>query len=201
MQDNKTRMSAKQRKAIIIDAVLALADIDGPDRLSTAAIAKASGLTHAGIFRHFPTKQDIWLAVASEIANRAKNHWSKPLERSLDPKEKIMTLVLSHFELLNKNPAILTIMFSYELQQSNKELREIFTHMMMSFRQHIAEQFILAGYDNERAFDLSFLIIALLQGIGMRWSVSQRGFDLSKEGIRLLKVQLDLIDFNQMKNK
>ncbi len=194
-------MSAKERKAIIIDAVLTLADIDGPDRLSTAAIAKASGLTHAGIFKHFSTKQDIWLAVANEIANRAQIYWSRPLRKTLTPKDKIRALVEEHFALLSKNPAILTIMFSYELQQSNKELRDIFTHMMMQFRQYITQQFILVGYDDERAFDLSFLIIALVQGVGMRWSVSQRDFDLSKEGIRLLKVQLDLIDFNQMKNK
>ncbi len=192
-------MSAKERKAIIIETVLSLAGIDGPDRLSTATIAKASGLTHAGIFKHFPTKQDIWLSVANEIANRAQSYWSKPLRKTLTPKGKIKALVEEHFALLSKNPAILTIMFSYELQQSNEELRKIFTHMMMQFRKYITKEFIKAGYGEERAFDLSFLIIALVQGVGMRWSVSQKGFDLSKEGIRLLIIQLDLIDFNQIK--
>jgi AcrR family transcriptional regulator len=190
-------MSSKERKSMIVDAVLSIADVDGPDRLSTIEIAKASGLTHAGIFRHFPTKKDIWIAVANEIAIRAKTHWQEPLLSNNAPREKVEILVGSHFEFLTETPAILTILFSYELQHANAQLREILTKLMLEFRKHLADEFTRAKYDKSEAMDLAFLIIALVQGLAMRWAVSQRKFNLEKEGKRLLKVQLDLISFSK----
>jgi len=187
------RMSAKQRKAIIVEAVFSQADIEGPDRLSTATIAKASGLTHAGIFRHFATKQDIWNAVANEIVNRAQSHWERPLMAASKPRKKIENLISAHFDFLSQTPAILTILFSYELQRANEDLRFIFTKMMMQFRSYLANQFLLAGVKKSKSEDFAFLLIALIQGVAMRWSVSQRNFNLKKEGKRLLKLQLDMI--------
>jgi len=39
--------------------------------------------------------------------------------------------------------------------------------------------------------DAAYLILALIQGLAMRWSLSARNFDLVEEGIRLLDLQLD----------
>ena len=58
------RKSADNRKAAIVVAMLRLANELGPDRLTTAAVAQAK----LGIFGHFPTKQDLWLAVAAHMA-------------------------------------------------------------------------------------------------------------------------------------
>lgn len=66
----QARKSADSRKTEIVTAMLRLADELGPDRLTTLAVANAVGLTQPGIFRHFPTKQDIWLAVAAQISGK-----------------------------------------------------------------------------------------------------------------------------------
>ncbi len=38
--------------------------------------------------------------------------------------------------------------------------------------------------------DAAGLVLALIQGLAMRWSLEKRGFDLAKEGTRLLEIQL-----------
>jgi len=190
-----TRMSSIKRKAKIVNAVLSIADKNGPDRLSTATIAKASGLTHAGIFRHFPAKQDIWIAVANEIALQAEKQWAAPLAKTLTPRQKIEALVSAQLAFLANTPAILTILFSYELQCANKELRNIFTNLMMKFKQYLTDEFALSG-NEKNASDLSFLIIALIQGLALRGSISQRSFNFEEEGKKYLKLQLDMINFN-----
>ncbi len=195
------RKNAKERRSIIIDAVLDLADNVGPGSISTAMIAKRAGLTDGGIFRHFQTKQDVWIAVANEIERQARQYWSKPLGEKLEPKKKIEQIVKAQFKLLSDNPAILTIMFSYELQRANSDLRMIFTDIMQTLKKYIRDEFVRAGYDEQSAQDYSFLIIALIQGVGMRWSVSQRNFDLVREGTRLVKMQLDLFDFDKKGRK
>jgi hypothetical protein len=40
------------------------------------------------------------------------------------------------------------------------------------------------------ADDAAYLILALIQGLAMRWSLNARGFDLVDEGCRLLELQL-----------
>lgn len=52
---------------------LRLADEIGPDRLSTSVVARTVGLSQPAIFRHFPTKGALWLAVAEDIAVRLRN--------------------------------------------------------------------------------------------------------------------------------
>jgi hypothetical protein len=38
--------------------------------------------------------------------------------------------------------------------------------------------------------DVAFLLIGLVQGLAVRWSISGRNFDLAREGARLLEIQL-----------
>ena len=66
------RLNAEDRKAQIVTQVLRLADEIGPDRLSTTDVARAVGLSQPAIFRHFPTKGALWLAVAEDIAARLR---------------------------------------------------------------------------------------------------------------------------------
>ena len=80
-----TRKSADDRKAEIVGTMLRLADELGPDRLTTLAVAKAVGVTQPGIFRHFPTKQDLWLAVAAQIAQTMTAEWERVLATNAPP--------------------------------------------------------------------------------------------------------------------
>src|SRR5688572_7839098 len=56
-------MRGEDRRAQLIDVALAQFAEHGYDGASTRAIASAAGVTEALIFRHFPTKRDLLLAV------------------------------------------------------------------------------------------------------------------------------------------
>ena len=71
------RKPAEDRKADIVAAVLVLADRIGPDRLTTNDIAHEVGVTQAAIFRHFPTKAELWTAVGDAIADRLEKAWQQ----------------------------------------------------------------------------------------------------------------------------
>ena len=45
------------------------------------AVADRVGITQAGVFRHFSTKQDLWLAVAEWLITEAKNVGKKPVKQ------------------------------------------------------------------------------------------------------------------------
>lgn len=63
MEPTRTRLPTEARQAEIIAAVLQLAAERSPAEITTGDIAKALNLTQGAVFKHFPTKDAIWLAV------------------------------------------------------------------------------------------------------------------------------------------
>src|SRR5215467_5093745 len=64
------RLPAGSRKPQIVRTVLQLVVVRGADAVSAQLIADAIGVTQPAIFRHFPTKEAIWLAVMDWLEQR-----------------------------------------------------------------------------------------------------------------------------------
>lgn len=191
----RTRKSADDRKSEIVETALRLAGEIGPDRLTTQALADAVGISQPGIFRHFPRKDDIWEAVAVRISellrkNRTALNAEKP---SVDG---LRDFVRGHLQFLQTTPAIPAILFSRELHAENEYLRSFFANLMKQAHRFLSEMIaadIEAGrFDADLdPDDAAYLILALIQGLAMRWSLNDRKFDLVEEGDRLLALQLN----------
>lgn len=192
----RVRKSADVRKAEVVSAALVLADQLGPDRVTTETLADAVGLTHPGLFRHFPKKLRVWEAVADYIGEQMERRWARA-ERSdvTTPEARLRGLVLTQLRLIRTFPAIPAILFSRELQVENDRLRLVFVTLMQRFHQRLTNNIIAA--QDAGTFrpdfdpgDAAYLLISLVQGLAVRWSVSARCFNLIKEGERLLDLQL-----------
>ncbi len=191
----RVRKTAEVRKAEIVDATLRLADKLGPERLTTEVVADAVGLTQPGIFRHFPKKQDLWEAVATRIRAVMEARWAKAQSPKAVPIDQIRALIATQLRLIQSTPAIPAILFSRELHTKNKGLRKAFFGLMSRFHLLIADLVARAReagelHANLDADDAAHLIIGLVQGLAVRWSISDRSFDLPEEGKRLLELQL-----------
>lgn len=191
----RTRKSATQRKTEIVDAALRLAAEIGPDRLTTERLAQEIGLSQAGIFRHFATKADIWKAVAQRIGAMIQETTGPAAVANGTPPEFLRKMVSDHLGFISTTPAIPAILFSRELHAENEELRGFFAGMMVKRQSAFSDQ-ITAGirdglFDPHLdADDAAALVLGLIQGIAMRWSLSARGFDLVAEGEKLFALQM-----------
>jgi AcrR family transcriptional regulator len=192
-----TRKSAHQRKAEITATTLRLADELGPDRLTTQAIADAVGLTQAAIFRHFPTKQALWSAVAGTLAETMTGAWLTELAMNAEPEQRLIALICVQLRLIEANPAIPAILHSRELQTENSDLRQRFLKLMIRFQGMLLAEFTRARAAGAMRLDMepedcAILLVSLLQGLAIRWSLGNRAFSLETEGARLLVEQLKL---------
>lgn len=191
------RLAADDRKAQIVGAALTLADTMGPDRLTTQAVADAVGLSQPGVFRHFPTKRHLWLAVAAQIDALLRAAWALALAEAADPAGRVAALVRAQLRVIEATPAVPAILFSRELHVENDALRAAILHLMSDFHAALARD-LAAGRDagSLRAdlapSDGAWLLISLIQGLALRWSLGERRFALSAEGARLLEVQMAL---------
>ncbi len=193
----RARKSAELRKTEIVAAMLRLADELGPDRLTTLAVAKAVGVTQPGIFRHFPTKQDLWVAVAAQIAQDMTTAWDACLAVATQPQDRVAGLIRVQLRQIAAHPAIPAILHSRELHTENAALRAQFVALMTQFQTLLVQTLVEGRATGVFRADLppkdaAILLISLVQGLAIRWSLGQRVFSLEEEGSRLLACQLDL---------
>lgn len=189
------RKSGDERRAEIVEATLALADEVGPDRLSVEQVATRVGLTQPAVFKHFSTKQALWNAVGAFVGRRLEGTWSRALDASADPVEQLRALVCAQLRLIRTLPAIPALLFSRELQAGDQGLRRTFLGFMHRFHTVLtgvlavgaAQGRFRSGLDAPRA---GYLVLTLIQGVAMRWSLGGRDFDLVAEGEQLLEVAL-----------
>lgn len=192
------RQSAEERKAQIVAEVLRLADEIGPDRLSTTDVARAIGLSQPAIFRHFPTKGALWLAVAEDIADRLQSYWAAAEAGATGPQARLKALIGAQLTAIAETPALPSILFSRELQVDNPALREVFRGLLGAFQGRLVaviRDFQAAG-DLKRDVspeDVAILLTSLVQGVAIRWTLGARGFALVPEGFRLFDVQMELL--------
>lgn len=192
------RQSAEERKAQIVAEVLRLADEIGPDRLSTTDVARAIGLSQPAIFRHFPTKGALWLAVAEEIADRLQSYWAAAEAGATGPQARLKALIGAQLTAIAETPALPSILFSRELQVDNPALREVFRGLLGTFEGRLVAVIreLQAAGDLKRDVspeDVAILLTSLVQGVAIRWTLGARGFALVPEGFRLFDVQMELL--------
>ncbi len=192
-----SRKPAGDRKADIVAAVLSLADRIGPDRLTTNDVAKEVGVTQAAIFRHFPTKAGLWSAVGEAIAARMAEAWQQAVDANDPPQDQLRALITAQLRQIEATPALPAILHSRELNADNAALRTCFRGVLMQFQAHLvasldgmARSGLLAAQVPPR--DAAMLLISLVQGIAIRWSLGARDFPMLPEGMRLLEVQMSL---------
>ena len=191
----RIRKSAGERKAEIIEATLRLAGEIGPDRMTTEALAKEVGISQPGIFRHFPTKGHIWEAVGQHIGKLLQAKAVLTRKKGIRPVDELRDFVIGHLTFIEATPAIPAILFSRELHAENENLRIFFAGLIVSRHRHfsklIAAEIATGRFEKTlNPDDAAYLILALIQGLAMRWSLNARNFDLAKEGQRLLELQL-----------
>ncbi len=192
------RQSAEDRKAQIVAEVLRLADEIGPDRLSTTDIARAVGVSQPAIFRHFPTKGALWLAVAEDIADRLQGDWDAAEAGASGPQVRLKALIGAQLTAISGTPALPSILFSRELQVDNQDLRDVFRGLLGALQ----DRLVTAIRDSQATGqmrrdanpkDVAILLTSLVQGVAIRWTLGARSGSLVHEGLRLFDVQMALL--------
>jgi len=191
----RVRKSAGERREEIIAAALVLIDRGGPAAATTTAIAERVGVSQAAIFRHFPKREEILLAVVDWIAAYVSPRLISAAERAGSPLERLRVVLDTQLGIVRDTPAMPALLFSRELHNENARLRTAVYGHIGRIHDLLAEILrsgtergpFRADLDADRA---AFMIIGLLQGLVVRWSLSGRQLDLADEGHRMFDMLL-----------
>lgn len=176
----------EQRKAEIIQSTLELAARQGVCKVTTLAIAEGVGISHATVFRHFKTREAIFSAALSWIV---ENMFAavEPHFTGDEPADiRLHALITTHLDFVSKNRGLPRLLFSDRLHMESEELKGIVKKAMTGYTGLIAT--LIAKGVEEGVFsedtqveDSARYLIALFQGLMMRWSIFDFSLPIDKE--------------------
>src|SRR3954469_4332129 len=88
------RLKAPQRRSQLIDTATKLFARSGYAATTTAAIAEAAGVTEPVLYRHFQSKQDLFIAITRKMSDDTLKEWQSIIGNIDDPAEQVRTIAV-----------------------------------------------------------------------------------------------------------
>ncbi len=172
----KRRLSTEERQSEIIRVAVDLAADKGVDSVTTQDMADAMHLTQGAIFRHFATKDDIWVAVIEWVRGRLMKVLDKAAADATDPLDAIERMFSAHITFVSKHPAIPRLLFSELLHKKNSKLRQLIEGIISGYEAKISglleaaksQSLVPDDLDSQSA---AVLYIGMIQGLVMQSNV------------------------------
>jgi AcrR family transcriptional regulator len=190
------RLTTEVRQREIVATVLALARERGPDAITTQAIADRMGVTQGAVFRHFPDKEAIWLAVFAWVRESLGAALAAALKKGDSPLARLEQALLAHVAFIAANPGVPRVMF-HELQYpGDSPVRNDVRAMIGNYRQRLMQLFGQAKAAGELPADLdtalaSMLFIGAVQGLVIQASLAGDEAAMVKRARKLWPILLD----------
>lgn len=86
------RLKAAQRRTQLIEVATKLFARGGFDATTTAAIAYAAGVTEPILYRHFKSKQEMFVAIVRDVSEATMNHWKQIIGAIVAPPEQLKAI-------------------------------------------------------------------------------------------------------------
>ena len=121
MKHSSKYLSAQERRAATVEAVVELAAEQNPSDITTTAIAQRMGLTQGALFRHFPTKDAILESVMDWVAERLLARVDKAAASATSPMAALEAVFMAHIDFVAEHPGVPRMLFG-ELQRPGDTL-------------------------------------------------------------------------------
>ena len=118
MDSLRKRLPADERRMSTVESVIELAAEQNPSEITTAAIATRMHLTQGALFRHFPNKDAIWLAVMEWVAERLLARIERAASSAASPLAALEAIYLAHIGFVIRHPGVPRMIFG-ELQRAD----------------------------------------------------------------------------------
>lgn len=187
MSEPRQRLSAEERQEEIIKAAVELAGSQGVDGVTTQDMANAIGVTQGAIFRHFPTKDMIWLAVVHWVRGRLMSVVDMAANQGSDPLDSLERMFFAHLGFVDKVPAIPKLIFTDQLLKKNPRIKELIRSILADYEAKVTNLLTQAKEQHQIRADLdehsaAVMFTGIIQGLVIRVSIIEARKSLIAEG-------------------
>lgn len=167
----------------ILDAALELFSRDGYDRVSVREVARATGLTQAGLLHHFSTKEELFV----EVLRRRDRNSLEEFYGALDGERHTVEGLVSVVRHNAVEPALvrLYVAMSAESTDENSPSRAFFEGRYRTLLADVADDVRAKQDAGELAADLdpeglASLLVAAADGLQIQWLLDPSGPDMGE---------------------
>lgn len=193
------RQPTEIRRAEIVAAVLRLAATRSPAVITTGDMAAELGFSQGAVFRHFPAKDAIWMAVLDWVDAELIAALDAAAQQGATPLEGLERVFMAHIRFVVASPGVPRIIF-HELQHpDDTPLKQRVRALLGRYRQILArlldaaadQGLLLAGLDRQAA---ATLFIGTIQGLVMQSMLAADASAIEDDARRVVALYLRAIE-------
>jgi len=191
MIETMVRLTTKERQKNIIDEAINIIHEHGYEAFSIRELAARVKISEPAIYRHFLNKEDIILGILNRF-NEFENLLVDEVSDFDNPIDKIRHFILFHFEFLEKNRALTSVIFSETIFGQSDLLRKKFFYVIEK-RKDILKEIIesnksKAQIKNIDVPELQTMILGYIKLVIFEWRFSDFSFSLTERAQNFIKI-------------
>jgi AcrR family transcriptional regulator len=187
------------RRHQIVETVLELVAAQGAEAVSFQLVADAIGVTQPAVFRHFPTKEAMWLAVMDWLEEQLVAIYSTADDDPGPPALVVLgRMFLGHVRLIERYPALAKLVFSDHLRLQYPSLQARFGRIHKAYGTRLQALLDRAKAEGAVRGSLSSthaarMFLSLIQGLGFQFAIARLPIALVPEAERVIALYLQAI--------
>jgi TetR/AcrR family transcriptional repressor of nem operon len=155
----------KTRERLLEEAAAAI-KLEGPERISIAAIMARAGLTHGGFYAHFGSKEELIAAAIERMFEIVDRAFLRRIE-GLEPPEALAYFIddylsARHFDSVSDGCPLPAL--SADVARLGIEIKAPFSQGFARLQEHLADLFRKLGHQNAEAEELATSVYAEMVG-------------------------------------
>jgi len=193
------KQSTEIRQAGLVDAALRLAAQRSPADITTGDLAQAVGITQGAVFRHFSSKEAVWLAVLDWTADTLMRRLQAAADAELAKLDKFAPLAalqavfMAHVDFVVAHPGVPRVIFQELQHVEDTPLKARVHGLMQQYRALLvgllqrAQQQLAPDTDLQAA---AVLFVGSVQGLVMQSLISGQVSAMAAQAPGVFKIYL-----------
>lgn len=187
--DKLARISTEERQVLIVDEAIKIIHEMGYQSFSIRELSTRVGISEPAIYRHFLNKEDIVLGILARFSEFDIKLFNE-VKLNEKPVEKIQCFVQYHFNFLEKNPGMTSVVFAEEMFNQSNLIRAKMLSIMEK-RKRILMTIIDEAKLNNQVINLETneiltVILGIIRLAVLEWRLSGFAFSLSDRGTKIV---------------
>ena len=171
------KLPTEQRQASLVQAAVRLAAEHSPAQVTTADLAEAVGISQGAVFRHFASKEDLWLAALDWASARLLGELDAAAAAAPHPLAALQAVFQAHVAFVVRHPGVPRLIFQELQHAADTPLKARVRGLMQGYRGLLMGLLVQAREKQQLRPDADLeaaavLFIGSVQGLVMQALVS-----------------------------
>ncbi|ACB35512.1 transcriptional regulator, TetR family [Leptothrix cholodnii SP-6] len=190
-----TRLSTEERQTEIVAAALRLAEAFSPARITTGEIAAAVGVSQGAVFKHFSSKEAIWLAAMGRVRTQLLQSLDAAAQAAATPLAALAAVFRAHVDFVVAHPGVPRLIFHELEQPADSAVKQEVRALLQAYRKLLLRLLDAAVRQGQASAVLdqeaaATLFVGIVQGLVMQSMLSGKPATMKAQADRVFALYL-----------